>query len=624
MGRASDREDAGSVDDESDVRSPSLLDALLVYAEPLAEGAEIIVVGDASLGLAERLVDLGARAVVVLDPESTRAHRFSALLRGERRISVRALGDTDVATLGAADLVIAPDLALLASSLPDLRARIGRLRRAVVPSGAFVAMARAEMEADDDEAFADEIGPAVVGYAELYELFAIDFDNVAMTGVLPFRGVVFAELGADAGDESPAVSVDTRLATGAAPSVFVVVASQAPVGLDPYAIVQVPEGDDLSAHEDVAIASLADAAVRGETLASEVETLAARLRVSELRAAESVGHLERARFEREAALTRAAELELVLAAAQQSIANLERRLVASEQGLLERDDQLAAQSAAMAVALSRLEDEIRAREADDARARERAVDPALVEALTVRAERAESALALNVADLAHVGDSHAKDTALLEGQLRERAHVIADLEKEIVRREQLVRELVTSLEDAREGATAAMPSFEAAPPLPPASSRELVHARHELGQMRDARDAARDEAHAFRGKLDALADEVARREGELVAQAWRISELENERIRLLARAQGAARRSVAQDRSDEHVSAMPPSPAPSGAHSELLRDELSRVRDERDALRQALVKEHAARVSAESGEELAHARAELARQSALLEQMRAR
>jgi multidrug resistance efflux pump len=55
-----------------------------------------------------------------------------------------------------------------------------------------------------------------------------------------------------------------------------------------------------------------------------------------------------------------------------------------------------------------------------------------------------------------------------------------------------------------------------------------------------------------------------------------------------------------------------------------LERELARTRDELDALRQALTQEHAARVAAESGEELSRARAELARQAALLEQIKGR
>jgi hypothetical protein len=95
---------------------------------------------------------------------------------------------------------------------------------------------------------------------------------------------------------------------------------------------------------------------------------------------------------------------------------------------------------------------------------------------------------------------------------------------------------------------------------------------------------------ALERKLDELAKEVARREGELTARGWRITELEN-RLR--------------------------------SARPGLAGEDPTKLRDELDALRQALAQEHAARVAAESGEELARARAELAKQAALLEQMRA-
>jgi hypothetical protein len=158
------------------------------------------------------------------------------------------------------------------------------------------------------------------------------------------------------------------------------------------------------------------------------------------------------------------------------------------------------------------------------------------------------------------------------------------MERELGRREHLVRELVASLEDAREGGANGV-RFEAAPPVAYASP---------------------DEVARLRRKLDELAFEVARREGELVAQAWRIAELE-------ASGSGAGR-GTGEAASAPSGGASPPVAA--------LEAELARVRDELDALRQALTQEHAARLAAESGEELARARAEIARQSVLLEQMR--
>ena len=155
------------------------------------------------------------------------------------------------------------------------------------------------------------------------------------------------------------------------------------------------------------------------------------------------------------------------------------------------------------------------------------------------------------------------------------------MERELDRREQLVRELVASLEEARDHSGAPL-TFEAAPAMPGVAPEELARLRR---------------------KLDELAVEVARREGELTAQTWQITELENDKRRLAAKA------------------ARPASPPPPAATTD--RD-LAVARDELDALRQALTQEHAARVAAESGEELLRARAELQRQGVLLDQLRGR
>jgi hypothetical protein len=222
-----------------------------------------------------------------------------------------------------------------------------------------------------------------------------------------------------------------------------------------------------------------------------------------------------------------------------------------------------------------------------------------------RAEQAEATLALHVADLSQLADAHAEETAGYEAQLRDRARVVAALEKELVRREQLVKELVASLEDSREGASA--PVFEAAPPsLGRPASRPAPGPSREAAAERAATEA---ELARLRRKLDELASEVARREGELVARGWRITELENQ---LASRERGPDQ----------------PARAAGGEREREVRpgdagDELARAQAELDALRQALTQEHAARLAAESGEELQRARSELARQAVLIEQMRA-
>ncbi|MBX3209581.1 MAG: hypothetical protein KF764_31395 [Labilithrix sp.] len=614
-----------SEDDADEAAPASLIDALLVYAEPLAVDAHAVVLGDAESSIAERLLELGARAVHVFDPDPARA--ANAAREAPRGVTVRALvADLDVRD-GAFDLAIVPDLA----ELDDPRAVVARLRRAVAGSGAVVAMGRAKVAASGDEdepPFGAELGPAALAYGELYDAFAAEFEDVSLAGVVPFAGVVFAELGGTT-DEAPAVSVDTRLASSPAPSVFVVVASERAPGdrrgrrpeLDPYAIVQVSSPGEPAPDSTLALeAALAAAQLKAELLTVQLDESRDRLVVADVRSVEAAARLDRAAGERDAALTRAMELETVLAASQQTLGTLEHRLLQAEQGTLERDDRIAALSAeldtrrsaeAPTIAIDvvdigevvtraeRAEAALAAALADIATREENAathVDTRLpdVTAIIARAERAEAALALNVADLAQLAEAHAAETAAYEQQLRDRARVVAGLEKELVRREELVRELVTSLEESREGVTNGV--FEVAAPLPPPAPR--------------VDPAAAEAAARLRHKLDELASEVARREGELTARAWRITELENERARLVADAEKAASRPA---------SAEAPKLGTGDASAEL-----SRALTELDALRQALAQEHAARVAAESGEALSHARSELARQAALLEQMRGR
>ena len=567
--------------------------ALSVYVEPLVADARVAVVGDGELGLHERFLELGARTVHLYDPDPERVARTAKEV--PRGVSVRVLRDEFDVRDSAFDLVVIPDVGLL----PDAAAAIVRLRRVVDPRGAVVAMGRARTAASDPSVF-PEFAPAAVEYAELYDLFALQFESVTMTGVLPFAGVVFAELGA--GDDL-AVSVDTRLVEPEPPGVFVVVAGRESSSLDPYAIVQVnsaPQGEP-DAFDAVAVtipavarfdsreqdlaAALAAMQIKAELLGGQLDEQRARLaRVDQL-GADPESRFERLALERDAAITRAAELEGILVAAQQGLAVLERRLLVAEEGVLERDEQIAALNAEL--------------DAHDTHAstsemvtREQA-DPALLvrvaEALA-RAEHAEALLARHHADLAHVSDAHASETEGLEEQLRERARVIAALEKELARREQIVRELVASLEEARDahaGPAAAL-QFESVPTVPGVAPHEVARLRR---------------------KLDDLALDVARRDGELAAQAWRITELENEKDRLAAGQLPPAQPALLATLATRDVD---------------VERELARTRDEVDALRQALTQEHAARVAAESGEELSRARAELARQAVLLEQISVR
>ncbi|HSO31320.1 MAG TPA: hypothetical protein VLT33_02355, partial [Labilithrix sp.] len=499
------------------------------------------VLGDGELGLEVRLLELGARTVHLYDPDPERVARIADEV--PRGVSARMLRDDFDVRDGAFDLVVVPDLGLL----PDAAGAIVRLRRVLDPRGAVIAMGRARTAAGDATVF-PELAASTIEYAELYDLFALQFENVTMTGVLPFRGVVFAELGA--GDDLT-VSVDTRLVEPEPPGVFVVVASrdEEPV-LDAYAIVQIDPQDEeagfATQQVDVIPASVANRA--NEDALEAAAAFAAMQLKAEILEQQLDDHRERLASGEQ----RAAELESVLSAAQVAITTLERRLIAADQAILDRDDRIAALDA---------ENDERASAGEDALTTVY-LEPAELADLVQRAERAEYALA-------HIADAHGAETTNVEAMLRERAGVIAAMQKELDRREHLVHELVAALEEAR-ASTGAPLEFEAAPAMPGVAPEEVARLRR---------------------KMDELALEVARREAELAAQAWRITELENDKHRLAAK-----------------VAA----PAPVAAPPPRAQDrDLAAARDELDALRQALTQEHAARLAAESGEELTRARAEL-------------
>ena len=232
-----------------------------------------------------------------------------------------------------------------------------------------------------------------------------------------------------------------------------------------------------------------------------------------------------------------------------------------------------------------------------------ATDPALLETLSVmasRAERAEAAIGRLEADLAHVGELHEGELTTLEAALRERAQTIQSLDREILRRERLVQELVSTVEELRE---LALGSASIPPHIPAPSSH--------------------DDAGRLRAQIEQMSLEIARREGELEARAWRIAELEREVTLTTEALHTAAERA---DRAIEH--------APTVHYTGEIRDprdsdearEVTRLRQELDALRQALAQEHQGRqqadkVRVESGSLLEEARAELARQTVLIEQL---
>jgi hypothetical protein len=358
--------------------------ALAVYAEPLAAGRRVVVLGDADTGLAERLEELGAAVVVVLSPDE----------------------DLDEVRAARFDLAVVADLARFA----DPAAILARVRRMVGESGAAV-VAASNRDAGD----ADASGS--LDYYALFDLVAREFAEVRMVAQLAFHGVALAEVGDE--DETPAVSVDTQLADpDRVPQAFVAVASQRGTSLDPYAIVELPAGDVTAADD-------------GELEATRGELEETRGRLDAAR-----GQLEEARFQVQALATQLDALEARAARA----GELERELAERGRQLADLSTQAEAiRSAAEAGAIAATQVEALALRAERAERH--------AETLSTRADRAELALATSQPDLEHAAERHAVELVRFEEALRERAQAVRALESEVARRERLVRELVATLEE---------------------------------------------------------------------------------------------------------------------------------------------------------------------------------
>jgi hypothetical protein len=612
--------------------------ALCVYAEPLAARRRVVVVGDSSLGLDARLVALGARTVHVYDPDAERARANAP--NAARGVVVRELplGEFDVRE-GAFDLAIVPDLAMV----EDRAGLLVRVRRLVGPDGAALFAAKSAPASE---------GPAPGGldYYEMYDLVALQFASVRMIGQVPFAGVALAELGES--DEEPSVSVDTQLIEETAvPEVYLALAAQRDLRLDPYAIVQLPialasEPSLPSASAALSQANLAAALLRAGVAESQLDEQRAlvtrlageaersnrhgeleaslherttKLKEAEIRAgdhyvrAERLTHeLRRLEEELERQRERAARLakdlddekkartraevdlgmvrknpelsqarerivllEEALQVAEEAVGVLQRRAVEAEKIIAQREVQIGAFARELEAAQASLASIPR-------------IGPEVLAALVARAQEAEARAALLDAQLAEHADAQGADLAELERLLRERAQALAGLEHELVRRERMVRELIAALEEAG-GAEILVPS------VPHAAASEA------LTTMQIDLDRVREENGGLRSKLDALALDVARREGELQARTWRIAELEEKVASLEAR---------------------PPAPKPEADRAPApVSPGAAALQAELNALRQALAQEHEARVALESGDELARARADIARQAVLLEQL---
>jgi hypothetical protein len=284
---------------------PSMV--LGAYLERLVRGRRVAVLGDAMIGLAERLVERGARLVHAYDPDAARTSEAIARGAGDRgrHVSHAVLGGDLGVRDGAFDLVVVPDLSIFAEPAELLR----RARKLAGANGVTV-VASPNPEASrrllDTPRVAGTTQPT---YYELYDLVSLQFPVVKMIGQAPFVGYTVADFAAGADLE---VSVDTSLLeTTEEPEWFIAIASEKKVSVDSFVVVEMSLGDvraaaGASAHK--AHSSPEDKAALVEAL-SRIAVLTAELEAQHERRREDARQAEVRAAGAGVATERIAELE---------------------------------------------------------------------------------------------------------------------------------------------------------------------------------------------------------------------------------------------------------------------------------------------------------------------------
>ncbi|APR82064.1 TolA protein [Minicystis rosea] len=301
---------------------PSIV--LSAYVEPLVRGRRVAILGDATIGLSDELSQRGARLVHVYDPDTARTAEALARAAPGRphQVAYAVLaGDLGVRD-GAFDVVIVPDLTIFTDPADVMR----RARRLCATSGVAVfvtpnagAGGRRLLAAGRGAPVPPPAGGAALGYYELYDLVSLQFAKVRMIGQAPFVGYTVADFTRHG---EPEVSVDTSLlASSEEPEHFIALASDRPISLDAYAVIELPWHD------------VADAIVPSEKTLSVRTAERLALAEAETRVTLLSGELEKLR-ERAAEQSRDAETRVPVAAA------LSARVAELEAEIQQRDAKL--------------------------------------------------------------------------------------------------------------------------------------------------------------------------------------------------------------------------------------------------------------------------------------------
>lgn len=220
---------------------------LPAYLDTLARGRRVAVLGDASAGLGELFLERGARVVHVFDRDAGRAAEAAARTGATRgRVQYSALVDDLAVRQGAFDIVLVPDLSLMLSPAGSAAgesrtlADAVRIAKRLVPPSGLAVFAAPNPDAERWLLPPSQAVGDAPGYYELYDLIAAEFSEVRMLGQAPFVGYAIV----DFSSPDPEASIDTSsLHEAEVPEWYVAVASERPLDLASYAVVEVALSD---------------------------------------------------------------------------------------------------------------------------------------------------------------------------------------------------------------------------------------------------------------------------------------------------------------------------------------------------------------------------------------------
>jgi SAM-dependent methyltransferase len=458
---------------------------LAAYAELVVAAGRVLVVGEATTPLVERLLERGARLVHVVDPDATRVAE-AATHNADRHVSFAPLGPGGLPVRdGAFDVAIVENLAALgepATVLRQVRRALGARGTAIIASPNPDAPARLLPRA--------EAGTALDYYA-LYDLVVEVFGDVKMLGQSPFVGYSIAEFAPEA---EPEPVLDAEFVPGGVeePEWYLAVAAREGAGLEPLNVIQLPARDVLAAatsspleaqlrtaraaerHARERLADVetelarrgaegnaAEAAAQVERLESELRRRDAWARQLEERAATADERADAVQAELDTAESRVTEVSRELAEVRAELAELRRGGAKTE----ERARELAEVRAELAEVRAELAEVRRGGVKTEERAREFAAERDRLRSTLVaeraratdaeaRAQSAQSAReadATRLAELNGFEQQAAAELAVLERQLVEQGNELRDLER---RRREAARagaELVVEVERLRAG-----------------------------------------------------------------------------------------------------------------------------------------------------------------------------